>query len=127
VKAFGGAADDEIYGDAGQDIILGDFGYYNAEGEILPFQNYASDIHSPEYSGDDEIFGGDDDDFIMGQEVRFQSTSKHVCMITIPMPKNSFLLLIPFHRAWTSWTEDPEETTSMVATTFARVKTQTIR
>lgn len=61
---------DYIQGDEGQDIILGDFGYYNAEVEFLPYQNFASHIHSPEHTGDDTIFGGDDDDWLLGQEVR---------------------------------------------------------
>lgn len=67
--AFGGAYNDVIYGQGGQDIILGDFGYYDAEIEFLPFQHFSSDIHHPDDTGDDEIYGGSDDDFIMGQEV----------------------------------------------------------
>lgn len=67
---FGGAYNDVIYGQGGQDILLGDFGYYDAEVEFLPFQHFVSDIHNPHDTGDDEIYGGDDDDFIMGQEVR---------------------------------------------------------
>jgi len=70
VQAFGGAFDDTIYGDAGQDIILGDFGHYDAQQEFLPWQNYVSNIHYPDLAGEDVIYGGPDDDVLMGQEVR---------------------------------------------------------
>lgn len=71
MKAFGGSLNDEIYGGSGQDIILGDFGYYDSEVEFLPHQHYASDVHSPESAGDDLIDGGEDDDFLLGQEVQY--------------------------------------------------------
>jgi hypothetical protein len=60
---------DFIYGEGGQDVIFGDFGVYNAEIEYLPFQNYRPIIDFPDSAGDDTIDGGDDDDFILGQEV----------------------------------------------------------
>lgn len=68
-KAFGGALNDEIHGGTGQDIILGDFGYYDSKIEYLPYQYHASHVYSPEHGGDDLIYGGDDDDFLLGQEV----------------------------------------------------------
>ena len=59
---------DWIYGDEGQDIILGDFGLYNATQQFLRNQYFKSIISSPQWAGDDHIYGGEDDDFIMGQE-----------------------------------------------------------
>ena len=69
LQAFGGAYSDEIYGDEGQDTILGDFGHYNAEVEFLPYQHFVSDIHYPNYTGNDSLYGGMHDDILMGQEV----------------------------------------------------------
>jgi len=68
-QAFGGDLGDQIEGNEGQDIILGDFGEYNASEEFLPFQHFRSIIIYPEFAGDDTIFGGDNDDILMGQEV----------------------------------------------------------
>ena len=66
--AFGGAYSDIITGGAGQDVIFGDFGRFDAEIEFLPYQNFRSNIESPEYAGGDWIDGGEDDDTIFGQE-----------------------------------------------------------
>mmetsp|Transcript_18680 Transcript_18680/g.28384 ORF Transcript_18680/g.28384 Transcript_18680/m.28384 type:complete len:741 (-) Transcript_18680:1050-3272(-) len=66
--AFGGANNDRIEGQNGQDIIFGDFGQYNASFEFLRYQHYQSYIDFSDYAGDDIIFGGDGDDFIIGQE-----------------------------------------------------------
>ena len=60
---------DIIYGEGGQDVIFGDFGVYNAQIEYLPFQNYRPIIVFPDSAGDDTLDGGDNDDFIIGQEV----------------------------------------------------------
>ena len=60
--------EDHIEGDAGQDILFGDFGEYDSETEFLPFQNYRPIITDPDSAGNDTIFGGDDDDIIIGQE-----------------------------------------------------------
>lgn len=68
-QAFGGDKGDIIDGGAGQDVIMGDFGYYDAEVEILPNQHFSSDISHPEFAGSDEINGGADDDVLIGQEV----------------------------------------------------------
>jgi Ca2+-binding RTX toxin-like protein len=65
---FGGASGDWIYGDEGQDILLGDFGLYNATQQFLRNQYFESIISSPQWAGGDHIYGGDGDDFIMGQE-----------------------------------------------------------
>jgi Ca2+-binding RTX toxin-like protein len=70
LQAFGGAYSDYIEGNAGQDVILGDFGRFDAEVEYLDFQNYQSIIDFPGAAGNDNITGGDNDDFILGQEVR---------------------------------------------------------
>ncbi len=51
-------------------MILGDFGVFDTETEFLDHQNYQSFIEFPESAGDDEIYGGDGDDFLLGQEVR---------------------------------------------------------
>ena len=68
--AFGGAFSDTIYGEAGQDIILGDFGLYNATNQFLPHQYVEPIIIDFDWAGADFIYGGDDDDFLMGQEDR---------------------------------------------------------
>jgi len=68
-QAFGGAYDDVINGDAGEDIILGDFGYYDAQNAITPFVHHFSNVDNAQYAGFDIIHGGDGDDFLMGQEV----------------------------------------------------------
>lgn len=68
-QAFGGAYSDKIYGGEGNDVILGDFGLYDAREEFLPNQYYESIIYYHEYAGPDEIYGEDGDDVLMGQEV----------------------------------------------------------
>ena len=66
--AFGGALGDTIDGGAGQDIILGDFGLYRDQVEFLPNQFFESITEYYEYAGPDVIYGGPDDDILMGQE-----------------------------------------------------------
>ena len=66
--AFGGALGDTITGGDGQDIILGDFGLYNADVEFLPYQNFESIIDDSDQAGSDFLDGGDGDDVLMGQE-----------------------------------------------------------
>jgi len=66
--AFGGAFGDYIEGNIGQDIILGDFGLYDAEKQFLPNQYFEPIIAYPSYAGPDVIQGGDGDDLLMGQE-----------------------------------------------------------
>jgi len=66
--AFGGALGDTIQGGDGQDIILGDFGMYNAEIQFLPNQYFESITDDPLSAGPDMIDGGAGDDFLMGQE-----------------------------------------------------------
>ncbi len=58
-------------------MILGDFGVFDAETEFVNHQNYQSFIEFPESAGNDEIYGGDGDDFILGQEVRLMSVQSH--------------------------------------------------
>lgn len=60
---------DYIEGNGGQDVILGDFGVFDTETEFLAHQHYQSFIEFPDFGGNDEIYGGDGDDFILGQEV----------------------------------------------------------
>ena len=50
-------------------MILGDFGVFDTETEFLDHQNYQSFIEFSAFAGDDEIYGGDGDDFLFGQEV----------------------------------------------------------
>ena len=57
VKAFGGALGDTIDGGSGQDIILGDFGLYDADVEFLPYQHYKTIIDFSEHAGDDTLIG----------------------------------------------------------------------
>lgn len=64
-KAFGGALGDTIDGGDGQDVILGDFGLFDAEVEFLPHQHYTSITTHSDYAGPDVIDGGPGDDFIM--------------------------------------------------------------
>jgi len=68
--AFGGAKGDIIEGNEGQDIILGDFGLYDAEEMFLPNQYFEclTLADYSKYAGSDTISGGDDDDFLLGQE-----------------------------------------------------------
>ena len=66
--AFGGAYNDYIEGNDGQDVILGDFGLFNATNEFLPNQYYES-IFNSSFAGSDHITGGPGDDVLMGQEV----------------------------------------------------------
>jgi len=70
VKAFGGALHDVIRGNDGEDIILGDFGLYNAQTPYVPTVHYSAKVDTPQFAGPDEIYGGNGDDFLMGQEVR---------------------------------------------------------
>ena len=63
-----GALGDFIDGNEGQDIILGDFGLYDANVEFLIYQHFESYIDYSEFAGPDTIDGGADDDILMGQE-----------------------------------------------------------
>ena len=70
MQAFGGDGNDYIEGNDGQDVLFGDFGQYDAEVEFLPGQNYIAIMLYGNSSGDDIIYGGNNDDIILGQEVR---------------------------------------------------------
>ena len=66
--AFGGGNKDYLYGNEGQDTLVGDFGVLDFRTEIRPNRNLASIITFPDFTGDDELFGGDDDDILIGCE-----------------------------------------------------------
>ena len=66
--AFGGGNKDYLYGNDGQDTLVGDFGVLDFRTEIRPNRNLASIITFPDFTGDDELFGGDDDDILIGCE-----------------------------------------------------------
>jgi len=74
--------DDTIYGQAGQDIIFGDFGFYNSS---LPYPQYRSLINFSDFSGRDTIYGGDSDDIIYGQEVSENALFVVVVVIVVPL------------------------------------------
>ena len=62
-----GAHGDFVFGNEGQDIIFGDFGFYNAEVE-WPNRNFESIVDQTDHGGPDHLEGNDDDDFIIGGE-----------------------------------------------------------
>lgn len=55
-----------------QDIILGDFGFYDAS---LPYPQYQSLTDYAAYAGGDTLVGGNDDDVLIGQEVSAVATA----------------------------------------------------
>ena len=65
---FGGGNKDYLYGNDGQDTLVGDFGKLDFRTEIRPNRYLASMIAFPDYQGDDELFGGNDDDILIGCE-----------------------------------------------------------
>ena len=57
---------------------MGDFGKYDATVQFLPNQFFESIIDSPEMAGPDTLIGGDDDDILIGQEVRLVTNTKRL-------------------------------------------------
>ena len=107
---------DNIKGGEGQDVIFGDFGVYNAQVEYLPFQNYRPIIVFPDYAGDDTLDGGDNDDFIIGQEV----SQRFMVILSCSAVSNMYAYLL---REMTALTVAAEAMTYMEVIQYDMVET----